>query len=157
MHTPETVAHACTLLLHAAKAKGPVGWTEVEAIIADGIRSHWPATSPASPVPVAVASPEAVWAVYPRKVGKKAALKAILRACDDVKRDFPEQAASPLAYLLDRVTAYKTATDAWSAADRQYIPHPSTWFNQGRYQDAPAEWARTHSSPASKPRDYTRV
>jgi hypothetical protein len=27
-------------------------------------------------------------------------------------------------------------------ADRAFIPHPATWFNQGRYDDNPALWSR---------------
>ncbi len=63
------------------------------------------------------------WSMYPRKVGKTAAHKAWIRAI--------EAGAKPetiLAELRKQVPGYR---------DPQYTPHPTTWLNQGRWQDEP--------------------
>ena len=76
---------------------------------------------------------ESIYNAYPRKVGKKDALKAIAKAIkqlDDDGRDGQ-------VFLLDRVMAYAKAT---SGGDKQFIPHPATWFNRGSYDDDPSEW-----------------
>ena len=73
-----------------------------------------------------------IYGRYPRKVARKAAIKAIRAAAKEQSLD----------YLLDRVSAYAAAVARWSQEDRQYIPHPATWFHQARYDDDPGEWAR---------------
>jgi hypothetical protein len=66
------------------------------------------------------------WNAYPRKVGKVAAIKSYARALKTV---------SPQALKdgLDR------AVKGWAAAgtEPQYIPHPATWLNGGRWEDQP--------------------
>lgn len=71
------------------------------------------------------------WAAYPRKVGKDAARKAWAAA---VKR-------APVATIAAGLNSAK-----WPS-DRQFIPHPATWLNQGRWQDEPADAA---PEPAGK-------
>ena len=85
-------------------------------------------------MPAETITPEQIYAAYPRKVGKLAAIKAIKTVVKVTKRD--------LGYLLDRATAYAAAVKQWPAADKQYVPHPATWFNQGRWMDDPKEWQR---------------
>jgi len=90
---------------------------------------------------------ERIYSEYPRKVAKQAALKAIVKAVLDVsKRDGAP--AEPCVWLLDRVKAYAAAVKAWPANDRRFIPHPATWFNQGRYDDDDAEWRRGGANAA---------
>lgn len=62
------------------------------------------------------------WQTYPRKVGKAAAEKAFAKAV--------KAAGSAEAVLagLERASF---------PADRQYVPHPTTWLNQGRWADEP--------------------
>jgi len=72
-----------------------------------------------------------IYAAYPRKVGKVAAIKAIQKAM--------ERGATNLLFV---VRQYADATAKWPAADKQYIPHPATWFNKGMYDDDPKEWQR---------------
>ncbi len=62
------------------------------------------------------------WAAYPRKVGKEAARKAFAKA--DV----------PIDTLLTAIAAQR-ASPQWRRDDGQYIPHPATWLNQGRWED----------------------
>jgi uncharacterized protein YdaU (DUF1376 family) len=71
-----------------------------------------------------------IYQAYPRRVGKTAALKAIAKAA----KNCPE--------LLAKTTAYAAAVSQWSQNERQYIPHPSTWFNRGSFDDDPETWQR---------------
>lgn len=77
---------------------------------------------------------EAVYALYPRKVGKAAAIKAIVKVLKNGTITELE--------LQTRVKRYAEAVAKWSEQDRTYIPNPSTWFNQGRYDDDPNTWIR---------------
>lgn len=74
---------------------------------------------------------EKLYKMYPRRVGKPMALKAIEKAL----RDYPED------YLIERVQAYAALWKGVSPSDDQFrfIPHASTWFNQERFQDE--HWA----------------
>ena len=76
---------------------------------------------------------EDIYQAYPRKAGKKSALRAIERALADVKRDDAAE------WLLERVRAF-AASPAGKAGE--FTPHPATWFNAGRYDDDDAEWNR---------------
>lgn len=78
---------------------------------------------------------ESIYDAYPRKQGKQDALKAIAKA---VK-------IAGAVRLLERTQAYASATALWSDDDRQFIPHPATWFNRGSYDDDPATWERKTS------------
>ena len=71
-----------------------------------------------------------IYDLYPRKVGREKAVQAILRAF--LKVD-PEM-------LKSKVEEYAAAVTKWPRDRRQFIPHPTTWFNQGRWDDDPAEW-----------------
>ena len=78
-----------------------------------------------------------IYAAYPRKVAKPAAVKAIQRAL---------RKASPI-HLLERTKAYALAT---ADSDPQFIPYPATWFNQQRYNDDPATWGSGNGKPSKK-------
>ena len=75
---------------------------------------------------------EDVYAIYPRKVGKLGALKAIEKAAK----------AKGWLELFEKTKAYAAAVSKWPAADRQFVPHPATFFNRGSYDDDPKEWQR---------------
>jgi hypothetical protein len=68
---------------------------------------------------------EDFWAAYPRKVGKDAARKAWTAA----------KKRAPIAEIAAGLNAARWPTDA------QFIPHPATWLNQGRWQDNPSDAA----------------
>ena len=63
------------------------------------------------------------WSAYPKKVGKKEAQKAFAKV---PKADWPK--------LVPAVEAQKKSKQ-WRKDDGQYIPHPATWLNQGRWED----------------------
>lgn len=71
-----------------------------------------------------------IYNAYPRKVGKAAALKAILAALRKERFDI----------LLEA-----TGKFAASPAGRRgaYTPHPATWFNHERWLDDTTEWERS--------------
>lgn len=65
---------------------------------------------------------ERFWSVYPRKIGKQSAK----RAFDRVK--------VPIETLVTAVERQK-CSDQWTQNNGQFIPHPATWLNQGRWED----------------------
>lgn len=75
---------------------------------------------------------EIFWKAYPRKTGKEAARKIWIRL-------------RPSKLLLDKmIYAIKEqrASDQWQKDGGQFIPHPATWLNQGRWQDEQIEKER---------------
>ncbi len=68
---------------------------------------------------------EEFWAAYPRKVGKDAA-----------RRSFERR--KPGREMLDEMLlaiARQKQTRGWQDNGGQFIPNPSTWLHQGRWQD----------------------
>lgn len=65
------------------------------------------------------------WDAYPRKVGKQAALKAWKKLAPDDK--LTEK-------ILSAVAAQKHCQQ-WIKDGGQFIPNPTTWINQGRWED----------------------
>lgn len=108
-----------------------------------------PAPSPA-PSPVPVPAPKAktplppqgalvtvptsfdrFWAAYPKKVGKGAAL-----------REWNSAKGKPrIDDLVAAIERQKTWAQ-WQRDNGQYIPNPSTWLNQGRWNDEPPQGAQ---------------
>ena len=65
------------------------------------------------------------WVAYPRKVGKRAAYRAFLTAV---------AGESPSAIVAGAVQFGK---DPNLPFDQNFIPHPATWLNAGRWDDGP--------------------
>jgi hypothetical protein len=109
------------------------GWM---ACIEAGVANHVlriPRGIPPQPEPGP--SPEDIYAAYPRKVGKAAAIKAIKKALRVSDR-------SSIGMLLV-VQQYAKAVATWPEGERKYIPYPASWFNAGCYDDDPKEWQRS--------------
>jgi len=82
---------------------------------------------------------ESIYGAYPRKVAKAPALKAIAKALQTIAAD----------KLLGLTQQYAAAV---VGDDPQYIPFPTTWYNQRRFEDDPSTWRRGgKSSTAVKP------
>ena len=90
-----------------------------------------------------LAEPEgfaAFWDSYPRKVGRGVAAKAFAKAIQQI----PDESA-----IRDGL---QNALQVWKATgtEPQFIPHPATWLNQGRWADEvalpgmPTAPTRTH-------------
>lgn len=65
---------------------------------------------------------ERFWSAYPRKVGKQAAKKSFIRV------------KVPIETLLSAIE-WQKRSDQWTKNNGQFIPHPATWLNQGRWDD----------------------
>ncbi len=68
---------------------------------------------------------EQFWSLYPRKIAKKNALVAWSRV---------EMTNELFAKIVESVNTY-TKSEQWIKDNGQYIPHPSTWLNQERWND----------------------
>jgi hypothetical protein len=84
--------------------------------------------------PVAAITPfDAFWEATPRKVGKlsaKSAYTATIRTLKERGQDDPH------GFLLDRIKAFAASPKGRG----EFCPHPTTWLNQGRYDDDPTTW-----------------
>lgn len=78
-----------------------------------------------------------IYAAYPRHVGKAAAMKKIAKAVSLICKERGRGCDDAAAWLLERVRVYSAAR---AGQERQYTPHPATWFHQGRYDDDESEW-----------------
>ena len=91
-------------------------------------------------IPLAKQTPtqaDAIWALYPKKSGKKEA--------------FPEINAAIKAHgfekIREAVAAYAAAVATWQTADHVYIPDPVRWFKRGKYDDDRSTWQRGTVAP----------
>ena len=75
----------------------------------------------------AVQKAENIYQAYPRKQGKQAAIKAIMKQLKNHEYE----------YLISKTRAYAESRVGQS---EQFTPNPSTWFNQGRFDDDPRTW-----------------
>jgi hypothetical protein len=76
------------------------------------------------------------WSKYPRKIAKKAAMQAYAR----LPMDEQELAVETIDTHLEYWKLKETDTD--------FIPHPATWLNQGRYFDELEMKAKAPKKPA---------
>lgn len=70
---------------------------------------------------------EEFWEIYPRKIDKQKAYKSWLKInpSDELKQ-----------YIIQSVKEW-SACDQWQ--DENYIPHPTVWLNNRRWESAPAK------------------
>lgn len=73
---------------------------------------------------------EIIYNCYPKKVGKKLALKSIQKSLKE----------KSFEALQEATIAYAVAVSSWPENEKQYVPMPATWFNQGRYDDDRVYW-----------------
>lgn len=94
---------------------------------------------------------EELYSLYPRKVGKKHALKMIGKALVYVNQNaalWNEEhngsfkLAGGFEWLRERVKMFaeSPAGQHHGLFDGYHPPHPGTWFHDGRYEDDPQEW-----------------
>ena len=94
-----------------------------------------------------------IYKAYPRQVGRIAALAEIVKA---EARLVKEEGLSPLEArrTLYKATLLYARSPEGRNPDKTKVPHPRTWFHQGRYLDDPKEWQHgvftNGSIPASK-------
>jgi len=86
---------------------------------------------------------EKFWKLYPKKVGKGAALTKWNAICNKP----PKQ--RPTWIEIKRAVFNQKKSEQWQNA--QYIPHATTWLNQSRWLDDPTEM-RSYSRGDDKPK-----
>lgn len=69
---------------------------------------------------------ELIYKAYPKKVAKPVALRAIRKALKKHAFEF----------LLEKTQAFAKVR----GENLEFVCHPSTWFNQERFNDDPATW-----------------
>jgi len=85
-----------------------------------------------------------VYNLYPRKVARRAAIKAIVYALTRIRDGEVNQ--KPMAwedahkFLITKTRQY---SDSPAGNRGSLTPHPTTFFNQSRYLDHEIEWFRT--------------
>jgi hypothetical protein len=90
---------------------------------------------------------ERFWVAYPRKVGKDAAF----RAWERLK---PNDAM--LESMLAAVEEQRSSPQ-WLERGGRFIPHPTTWLNQGRWKDETSPAAGEAEPTAAELRDAKMV
>lgn len=81
---------------------------------------------------------ERFWEAYPKKVGKKAAQAAFgkLKPNDE------------LVKKMLSTLGWQAKSEQWQRNSGQYVPNPTTWLNQGRWDDKPSA---VPNAPEGKP------
>lgn len=109
------------------------GATSSETIVAlqvAGSREHVAGARTARTRPAVADTPVGFaefWQAYPKRVGKKGAEKSYARAL---------KAGATPAELLAGAQRY---TQQVSGKDPEFVAHPQTWLNQGRWEDEPPQ------------------
>lgn len=83
--------------------------------------------APPEPAPADAREFEDFWTAYPRKVGKIEARKAWNRLSKT--KDWPG------AVIVIAAVGKQRTSEAWTKDGGQFIPHPTTWLNGGRWSD----------------------
>lgn len=78
---------------------------------------------------------EEIYQAYPRKVGRPKAIKAIMKVLSNPPRSVPTSTWAK--QVLHLTQAYAKARHG---EDHSFTPHPSTFFNQHRFEDDPSTW-----------------
>lgn len=83
---------------------------------------------------------DGIWALYPKKTGKKEAMREIIAAIRSNGAD----------RIRERVQAYSAAVAQWPEDERKYVPDPVRWFKRGNYDDDPQTWQRKGANGATQ-------
>lgn len=81
------------------------------------------------------------WSAYPKKVGKKSAKKAF------------DKVQVPVEALVTAIKRQKCSAQ-WSKDGGQFIPNPSTWLNQERWEDELDHLPGLEQSPVPPRKKY---
>ena len=78
------------------------------------------------------------WKAYPRKVGKDKAWEAW-------------QKKSPTLFNCLATLKWQVKCQQWTKDEGQFIPHPTTWLNQGRWNDEQPKYQPPSGAGAAAP------
>lgn len=93
---------------------------------------------------------------------QKSSAERIAQIAEQVYRLYPKKVARPkaLVSIIKQIRAFGSEkllkatalfAEAWaSKRDLQYCPHPTTWFNQERFNDDPSTWQPKRSPSAAR-------
>lgn len=90
------------------------------------------------------------WSVYPRKVAKPDAKKKFEKLNPD----------DELLEVMIKAVEKQKQSDQWTKDNGQFIPHPSTWIHQRRWEDetpVPDRHIKTVAAQGYEQRDYSDV
>lgn len=73
-----------------------------------------------------------IYEAYPKKVGRKNAISAIVKA---IRAHDPRE-------VLKATQAFSRATEQWPQSERRFIKHPQGWFNGEHFFDDQSLWVR---------------
>lgn len=85
--------------------------------------------------------------LYPKKVGKDDASQAFVRVVPKIMDRHNMNKEEAIDWLCS-VTEIFASSPAGQAGT--WTPHPSTWLNQGRYDDDRTEWQRSRDAAADR-------
>jgi len=92
---------------------------------------------------IAPAAFDRFWAIYPRRVAKRDALKAWIQL-------------APSADLVDAIMValgWQVTQPMWLRDGGQYVPYPASWIRSGRWDDEPPPPARGGYAPWECPHE----
>jgi hypothetical protein len=87
---------------------------------------------------------DAFWLAYPKKVGKGAACTAWKKL---------KMTDALFAEIMAAIEKQRKCKQ-WRKDGGQYVPNPSTWLNQGRWEDEPDGGQNPGGSPSTNASDY---
>ena len=91
------------------------------------------------------------WSHYPRKLSKHPAFKSYKKQVQILMDEELMTKEEAEKFLLVKVQEYAKSDVA--QGEKKYIPHPSTWLNQRRYEDDATEWnTEEHKSKSAQTR-----
>jgi len=155
----ETFPQACSRLIFQArdecvKRGGRITAEIIEQIIAQQQKAFHLVPAKQIATGAALEAAEAIYQAYPRHEGKKAALKAISLA----------MRGTPSQDLLKKTMEYGAAVAKWpdsfryTKEGRDLVPHPATWFNEGRFMDDPKAWEqRDKAGKKAESINYSKI
>jgi len=135
-----TLGQLAAQALKEAKRKGPVSWEQVGVII-DLVHADSGCVG-FKPSEDGKVDALTIYASYPRKMARIAAIKAITKAISEVMHTYRLTEFAAKQYLLERTKMFAETTAQWNVKDKQFIPYPATWYNHGNYSEDPENWKR---------------
>ena len=124
----------------------PPGGSHPQGVFVKGGKGNGNGRKAPRPSPLAVSYPEdflRFWEAYPRKTGKREALRRWLA----LKKD----GALPDLTTLLGALKWQKEQESWREDGGKFVPHPATWLNAGRWDDEPPVQSNA-SIRASPPR-----
>lgn len=150
--------HPSTLVLNPSPIPNtntcpPAGGRACDPSDAEDTPSEKPNASPRSPndaaKPSRAAYPAAFerwYALYPRREGKQKAASAFGRAVSALASRFGGDRDGTVDWLCEVTVKFALSPKAKGS----FCPHPSTWLNEGRFDDDRTQWERAGDAAANR-------